>query len=238
MKTSNKILLGTFLAVLLILLSVHIALYAKYKKGEYKIAGDDMWPTNMITYSLEDVKYVSVDNLENVVIRQGDSSKLRYDKPIKGDENMLSVTRKDDTLFLSGKSTLNKKGRWYRPTSLSLAGLLPLKIVNSKIHVGIEPPKTNLAPVAVDIMLDGSFMDVNNRRKDAISFGTFKINAINKSTIHLYKLTTNFLDVSLSDSFLEETTLVADSIRLVTDAASKFELSGKNLVKAKIVAHE
>jgi len=116
--------------------------------------------------------------------------------------------------------------------------LLPLKIVNSKIHVGIEPPKTNLAPVAIDIMLDGSFMDVNNRRKDAISFGTFKINAINKSTIHLYKLTTNFLDVSLSDSFLEETTLVADSIRLVTDAASKFELSGKNLVKAKIVAHE
>ena len=238
MKTSNKILLGTFLAVLIILLSVHISLYAKYKKGEFKIVGDDMWPTNMITYSLDDIKYVSVDNLENLVIRHGDSSKLRYDKPIEGDDNSLSVTKKDDTLFLSGKSEKNKNGRWYRATSLSLAGLLPLKIANSKIHMGTEPLKNNAVAVPIDVMLDNSFMEINIRQKSPISFGAVTINAINKSRINIYNLTTGFLDVSLSDSFLEETTVVADSIRLVTDAASKFELSGKNLVKAKIFSHE
>ena len=237
MKTSNKILLGTFLAVLIILLGVHISLYAKYKKGGFKIVGDDMWPTNMITYSLDDVKYVSVDNLENLVISQGDSSKLRYDKPIEGDANSLSVTKKHDTLFLSGKSEKNKNGRWYRPTSLSLAGLLPLKIANSKIHVGTEPLKSNAVAVPIDVMLDNSFMEINRRQK-TMSFGTVKINAIKKSRVHLYNLTTNFLDVSLSDSFLEETILVADSIRLVTDVASKFELSGKNLLKAKIFPYE
>jgi len=238
MKTSNKILLGTFLAGLLILLSVHISLYAKYKKGEFKIAGDDMWPTNMITYSLDDVKYVSVDNLENLVIRQGDSSKLRYDKPLEGEENILSVIKKDDTLFLSGKSARDKNGRWYRPTNLSVAGLLPLKIANSKVHMGTELPKDNAVAVPIDMMLDNSFMEVNIRQKDASGFGTIKINAINKSRINLYNLTTNFLDVRLNNSFLEETTLVADSIRLMTDMDSKFELSGKNLVKAKIVAYE
>lgn len=238
MKTSNKILLGAFLAVLIILLSVHISLYAKYKKGEFKIAGDDMWPTNMITYSLDDVKYVSVDNLEHLVIRQGDSSKLRYDKPIEGDDNILSVTKKNDTLFLSGKSALNKKGRWYRPTSLSLAGLLPLKITNSKVHMGTELQKSGISPASIDMMLDNSFLEVNIRQKNALRFGTIKINAVNKSRIYFYNLTTNFLDVALSDSFLEETTVVADSIRLSTDAASKFELSGKNLVKAKIVPYE
>jgi len=238
MKTSNKILLGTFLAGLLILLSVHISLYAKYKKGEFKIAGDDMWPTNMITYSLDDVKYVSVDNLENLVIRQGDSSKLRYDKPLESEENILSVIKKDDTLFLSGKTANNKNSRWYRPTNLSLAGLLPLKIANSKVHMGTELPKDNAVAVPIDMMLDNSFMEVNIRQKNAMSFGTIKINAINKSRINLYNLTTNFLDVRLNNSFLEETTLVADSIRLMTDMDSKFELSGKNLVKAKIVAYE
>jgi len=238
MKTSNKILLGTFLAVLLILFSVHISLYAKYKEGEFKIAGDDMWPTNMITYSLDDVKYVSVDNLENLVIRQGDSSKLRYDKPIKGDENILSVTKKNDTLFLSGKSAKDKNGKWYKATSLSLAGLLPLKIANSKIHIGTESSKSGALLIPIDMMLDNSFMEVNIREETPMSFGTIKINAINKSRIDLYNLKTNFLDIRLNNSFLEETTLVADSIRLMTDMDSKFELSGKNLIKAKIVAYE
>lgn len=237
MKTSNKILLGTFLAGLIILLGVQVSLYAKYKKGEFKLVGDDMWPTNMITYSLEDVKYVSVENLDNLIIRQGDSSRLRYDKPIEGDDNKLSVIQKDDTLFLSGKGSANEDGRWYSPTSLSLAGLLPLKITNSKMLVSIEQ-KSSRPPFPADIVLDNSFMEVSIREKNAISFGTFKINAINKSRINLHHLTTNFLDVTLKDSFFEETSLTADSIKLTTDLDSKFELSGKNLVKAKIVAYE
>jgi hypothetical protein len=237
MKTSNKILLGTFFTLLLIILAVHIAIYAKYKKGDYTLVSDDMWPTNMITYSLENVKYVSLDNIENITVSTSDSSKLQYDKAEEGDENMLSVTRKDDTLFLSGKSTTRNEGRWYRRTHLSLARLLPLKVTNSQIHVGVSAKKS-LAPLSMDIMLDRSFMDVNNRHKNALSFGTFKINAINKSRIDLYNLTTNFLDVNLENSSLEENTLIADSIRVMTDLDSKLELTGKNLVKAKIISNE
>ena len=94
MKTSNKILLSAFLATLLIIVSVHIALYAKYKNGDYALITDDMWPTNMVTYSLSDIKYVSVDNVENVTINAADSSKLQYDKPGEDDENTLTVTKK------------------------------------------------------------------------------------------------------------------------------------------------
>jgi hypothetical protein len=237
MKTSNKILLGTFFTLLFIILAVHITLYAKYKKGDYTLVSDDMWPTNMITYSLENVKYVSLDNIENITVSTSDSNKLQYDKADEGDENILSVIRKDDTLFLSGKSATRNEGRWYRTTHLSLAGLLPLKVTNSQIHVGVSAKKS-LVPLSMDIMLDRSFMDVNNRHKNALSFGTFKINAINKSRIDLYNLTTNFLDVKLDDSFLEENTLTADSIRVITDLDSKLELTGKNLVKAKITSNE
>ncbi len=238
MKTSNKILLSAFLIGLFILVGVHIALYAKFKKGEYTMVSDDMWPTNMITYSLEGVKYVSIDNLENLVIRKSDSTKLRYDKPIEGDENMLSVTRKNDTLFLLGKSTGNDDGRWYRTTHLSLAGLLPLKISNTKIRMTTERSKSKVLPVPMDLVLDNSFMEVNIREENAMSFGSFKIDARNKSRIDFYNVTTDFLDVKLKDSFLEETRLTSDSIKLMTDMTSKFELSGKNLVKAKIVSHE
>src|SRR6188768_830541 len=102
MKTSNKILLGAFLTSMLILVSIHITLYAKYKKGEYKVIGDEMWLPNMLTYPLGDVKYVSFENIDNVTVLQGDSSKLQYEKADEDDDNILSVTRKQDTLFLRG----------------------------------------------------------------------------------------------------------------------------------------
>ncbi len=235
MKTSNKILLGTFLTALLIIISLHIALYAKYKKGDYTLVGDDMWPTNMVTYSLRDIKYVSVDNVENVSIHAADSSKLQYDKAVEGDENILSVTNRNDTLFLLGKSNGNSPGRWYRRTHLSLAGPLPIKIINSDLHV--QDPKTS-NPISMDITLDRSFMEVNNRQNTTTNFAGLKITASNDSRISLFNVRTHLLDITLKNSFLEETTLIADSISITTDQASKLQLSGKNLSKARIVTHE
>lgn len=235
MKTSNKILLSAFFATLLIIISVHVAIYAKYKSGDYTIVTDDMWPTNMITYSLTDIKYVSVDNVENITIHGGDSSKLQYDKAEDGEENVLDVRRKNDTLFLLGKSTRSAHGRWYKRTHLSLAGPLPIKIINSQLHV--QDPKTS-NPISMDITLDKSFMEVNNRQNTTTNFANLKITASNDSRISLFNVRTHLLDITLKNSFLEETTLIADSISITTDQASKLQLTGKNLNKAKIVTHE
>lgn len=237
MKTSNKILLSAFLATLLIIVSVHIALYAKYKNGDYALITDDMWPTNMVTYSLSDIKYVSVDNVENVTINAADSSKLQYDKPGEDDENTLTVTKKDDTLFVLGKSVNNNNnnGRWYRRTNLSLAGPLPVKIINSQLQV--QSAKTTI-PISMDITLDKSFMEVNNRQSSTSNFSTLKIDATNGSRISLFKVNAHLLDVRLRNSFLEENTLSADSINVMTDLASKIQLSGKNFLKAKILTYE
>lgn len=236
MKTSNKILLGTFLIALLILAGIHIALFAKYKKGEFTLVGDDMWPTNMLTYSLENVKYVSVENIESITIHKGDTSKLQYDKNTEYDDNLLSITRKQDTLFLSGKSARNPDGKWYRNTVLSLNGPLPVKLINSRLVV-VDGKGT--APAFLDVMLDRSSLVVaHNNQKNTASFETFKVNAINKSRIDLRDLNTGFLDVRLNDSSLEENLLTADSIRIMTDMASTLELSGKNLIKAKITSYE
>lgn len=232
MKTSNKILLGAFLTSLLIIISVHVALYAKYKKGEFTLVSDDMWPTNMVTYSLHNVKYISVDNIENLTIQASDSSNLKYDKPGDGDGNILSVTKKNDTLFLSGKGDRNSPGRWYRTTHLSLADLLPVMISNSNVH--LQNAKNNKL-ISIDLRLDKSSMDVNNRQNVITNFSSFKIEAINKSRINLFNVTTHVLDVKLKDSFLEESNLQADSISITTDLASKIQLSGTNFLKAKIV---
>lgn len=232
MKTSNKILLGAFFTSLLIIVSVHVALYAKYKKGDFTLVSDDMWPTNMVAYSLDDIKCISVDNIENLTIQASDSSNLKYDKPGDGDDNTLSVTKKNDTLFLSGKGARNSPGRWYRTTHLSLAYLLPLKISNSQVHIHQAKSK-RLIPM--DISLDKSSIDVNNRQNVTTSFSTIKIDAMNSSRINLFNANTQLLDVKLKNSFLEESNLQTDSINITTDLASKIQLSGTNFLKAKIV---
>jgi len=237
MKTSNKILLGTFLIALLILVSVHVALYAKYKRGDYTLVSDDMWPTNMITYSLSDIKYVSVNNVENVTIHAADSSKLRYDKPGDDEDNFLEVNRRNDTLFLFGKSKRNANGRWYRGTALFFAGPLPVRITNSNLHIYSRENVTSKS-FPLDVTLDQASMVVNNQQNNEVNIASVKIDASNGSRISLFKVKTNFLDVHLKNSSLEENTLNADSIMIVTDASSKIQLSGKNSIKAKILAYE
>jgi hypothetical protein len=235
MKTSNKILLVTFFTVLLIMVGVHVALYAKYKKGDFTAVNDEMWPMNMISQSLTGINYVLVDNVENLTIEAGDSSKFQYDKPGEGDENILSVTRKADTLFVVGKSTKNNIGRWYRRANLSISGLLPVHVKNSQLHLNRSK---NTQPLAMDISLDETSMEVNNDSQESLNFSILKVNAVNGSEINLFNTTINDLDVTLRNSSLEETKLNSDSIRITTDASSKIQLSGKNLQKAKIILHE
>lgn len=235
MKTSNKILLATFLTVLLIMISVHVALFAKYKKGDFIAVNDDMWPMNMISQSLTGINYVSLENVESLYIQAGDSSKLEYEKTERNEENSLQVIRKADTLFVTVKSNGNTNGKWYRRTQLSLSGLLPVHIKNA--HSYIRSSKTT-QPLALDVSLDEAFMEVNNNSDERLNFSTLKANAVNGSQINLFNTTINDLDVTLRNSSLEETKLDTDSIKITTDAASKIQLSGKNLQKAKITSHE
>lgn len=233
MKTSNKILLGAFLTALLLLISVHIAIYAKYKKGDYTEVTDAMWMPNMATISLQDVKFVTVDNIENVSLHLSDSSKLQYDKPGEKEENILTFTKVADTLFVAGKNNHNNGGRWYRQAHLYLADGLPLKAINTNLHL-IE--KSGSA-ATFSLSLDNSSININGSG-DAAPFGLARISAVNASRIFISEAAVSQLSVQLHNSTLEENLLKADSISIQTDAASQIKLRGENLMKAKISTHE
>ena len=234
MKTSNKILIGSFLTALLILTSVHVALYAKYKKGDYTLMTDDnLWPIDLSTHLLKDVKYVSLNNIGNISIRTADTSKLMYDTVEKGDEDGLTFTQKGDTLVVSGKS--NSGGNWYRRTELSLSEGMQVSMKQTGAHVR----KSKLAtPISISFSLDDSFIEFNEREEDAVSYGIVRINAINDSKIELRKIKINQLQINLKGSSLEEKNLTADSVRISADNTSSVKLGGENLTKAKFSAHE
>jgi hypothetical protein len=194
---------------------------------------DNMWPMDLSTHLLKDVKYVSLNNIGNISIRTADTSKLMYDKVEKGDEDGLTFTQNGDTLVVSGKK--NAGGNWYRRTELSLSEGMQVSMKQTGAHVR----KSNLAtPVSMSFSLDDSFIEFNERQEDAANFGTVRINAINDSRIDIRKLKINQLDITLRNSSFEENDLSTDSIRISADSTSSVKLGGENLMKAKLSAHE
>ncbi|RYY22565.1 MAG: hypothetical protein EOO04_15555, partial [Chitinophagaceae bacterium] len=77
MKTSNKILLSLFIAVLLITTGIHVALTQKYNSGQYAITKTG---PKRDSISIKPVKYVRLNGVENVILVPSDSYHLELEK--------------------------------------------------------------------------------------------------------------------------------------------------------------
>lgn len=234
MKTSNKILVSAFVVALLILISVHLTLYARYKKGEFRLVSNE-WQPNLATLSLDNVKYLSVDNIEHISVQLSDSSKLLYDKPNEKDEERLSFTKKDDTLFVTGRSEEGNI-RWYRKTDLYLSQNLSSKFTNSHIH--LRQKKTAAYDRVLSFDLDNSILDIDALGGSSSRSSALQISARNKSRISFGDVHVNRLQMQLNDSYVEEEKLFVDSILITTDSLSRIAFRAQNLTKAKLTDHE
>jgi len=222
MKTSNKILTGAFLVSLLLIISVLAVVNAKYRKGDYTLINDDIWTPNLATYSLDNVKYISMDNIENVSIEAADSSNMKYEKEKEGEENTLSISKKGDTLFMVGDNKTRNHGRWYKPVRLYFAGLIPVKAINCNLNIQGRNSLPHLS-----VVLDHSHLHINKDQP----FETVKIEGFNRSNINIYSADIKNLAVRLQKSFIREDRLHAGSIRMETDSLSEIQFKTVNLLK-------
>jgi hypothetical protein len=105
MKTSNKILLGVLLAFMLILTGIHLALFAKYKSGDF--ASANQIPDDMERYPLPAIKYVSITGLVNCyLLPNAEKPALEINKEGK---SRISYKVVGDTLVVTGDSSATKE---------------------------------------------------------------------------------------------------------------------------------
>jgi hypothetical protein len=96
MKTSNKILLGIFIATLLLTTTLNLIVYAKYKKGDYEpFVRKEEGLTNV---NLPAAKYVSITALCRVEL--SNSATPGYEVR-KGQEKGITYRMVGDTLVIS-----------------------------------------------------------------------------------------------------------------------------------------
>jgi hypothetical protein len=223
MKKSNKLLLGGFLTLLLIFAAIHIALYAKYKGGDYTIynAEDDLARLSMQQFP--NILFVSVRNVPGATVKFSDVAQVE-----KSEEDDIQYTRKGDTLQITGSSDQQE---FSRPLTIFLPYNSTLSLQNSSL--AFENGKKE-APNNPVIHLQKSEVFFPGEQ-NPLSLGHLRLFASDSSLV-LFRGNTQVahLDVRLSNSSIETTEGDFSKLTIVTDSLSRISLSAKQLLKANI----
>jgi hypothetical protein len=231
MKTSNKILLGIFLTIILLTTAVQLMVYAKYKRGEYvKFNREDF---NQLTrVEIPAVRFISIKGMGNCGIMYGDKPTLEIQK-----ERVSPLTYRvvNDTLFIIGDTThtiddQERGNRNYNHVKVYLPATVQINATNSDLRIGGAADSTSAPSYTVKLEKD-SHLFINNNA--AVYFNQLNINS-NQSKIDLNDHAfINGLNVQLINSNINDNEAVIRNLTMDADSKSTVTLSGKNIKALK-----
>ena len=223
MKKSNKLLLGGFLTLLLILAAIHIALYAKYKAGDYTIYNEEDDLTSLSMQQFPNILFVTLRNVPEGTVKFSDVAQLE-----KGKEDDFQYTRNGDTLQITG--TANQQ-EYRRPVTFYLPANATLSLFNSSFVFEAGKEVTQNNPV---VYLQNS-RAIFPGNQGPFSLGHLRIVASDNSGVYFRGNTqVARLDVRLLNSEIEATESDFGQLSIETDSLSRISLPAKQLLKATI----
>jgi len=242
MKTSNKILLGAFILILLVLSGVHFALVQQYKSGHYTTSRDGSGKDSI---SLKPVKFVSLNGLDNITLVPSTSYQLQIDK------NMPSSFKyyiSGDTLVVIGdtSSAIGGNNGSHRRISdeiiLHIPAVTLIRAENTSLGIAgtldsAEAGTTRLDLIKSKVSFENHFRDNDSPQY----FGDLLISAKEHSEIefganriHFNTFSCNLVKSSFRDNDLGD----IKKLTITTDDSSSVQISGTNLQKLKTAATE
>ena len=223
MKRSNKLLLGGFLAVVLLITFIHITLFAKYKAGNYTIynAEDELAPQSM--QMLPNVLFVTVRNVPDAAVKFDDAARVE-----KISDSEIQYIQRGDTLLITGSghhNDMRDRIAFHVPRNATLS------VFNSSLSFGSAKKGKENNPV---IYLNKSQV-IFSGANDPLQLGHIKVVASDSSAVLFHdNMQVNTLDVQLAHSSLKCGTGNIGQLSIVTDSVSRISLQSKHLVKANI----
>lgn len=223
MKKSNKILLGGLLTLLLIFAAIHIALYAKYQRGDYTTynAEDDLARLTMQPFP--NILFVSLRNVPGATVKFSEVAQVE-----KGEKDDIQYKRNGDTLQITGNTN---QQAFRRPVTIYLPYNSTLLLQNSSLSFAYGKKRIQNNPV---IYLQKSHVTFHTEESPQ-SFGHLRFFASDSSLV-LFRGNTqvDHLDIQLSHSSLEAGESDFKQVSIVTDSLSHISLPSKHLLKATI----
>lgn len=229
MKTSNKILLVIFLAIILLTTTVQLMVYAKYKRGDYKPFQQDKF-IKVSSVKLPVTRFVSVNNLGSCVLINSDTSRFETDEDKAG---AISFRVANDTLIINGDTTLTAEQLQHGERNFHLIKIyIPASVqVNATFcHLFIDGSVDSVHVPAYSINLSkSSELNIRQSRRHTCYFGQLLINSDLSAISFDHELVIADLNLTLGVSRLDYTDATFRKFTLHTDNYSTIALAGHNL---------
>lgn len=232
MKKSNKILLGGFLTLVLVLVSVYMTLSARYKAGHYTSYNGNMDEEAIRTQEFANTRHIDVRYFKNVSVRVGDRMKVEQ---FGYDAEDIILTQKGGTVQLSLKdSTSNDNMYGYMVVYVPENSLVSAHKATLRIE-GNQGKKIN----ALHIVANGSHVAFQ-QPKNMLQIDSLNVEATNNATIELQNAQIDKLAVQLNGSELHDQQAVINQLKLNADSVSRINLQAKHFINytTKTAAHE
>ncbi len=241
MRTSNKILLSVFLAILAILTGLYGAVYAKYRNNDF-ITSARLHQENYDTYKIEGVQSVSLTGLDHVTIIPSDTARIEIEK-MEGAKALHTFSNgtlvvKGDTMITYKDGTTNRE-RSYRDIIIYLP--LVQNIKADFCNLSIKGGKDSTAAPAIQLELDATELQLgNSNREEANSTENFKTIVIAKANGGLVELSSkafvNKMDLNLKMGRFEDGGATFNSLSVAADTNSTISITGKNIPKTTFIS--
>lgn len=240
MKTSNKILLGTFLLVLVIITAIHAAIYAKYKRNDF-ITMQVLHDERYASYTLSNVQALSLISLGNVKIVPSDTAKLEIEKD-GGKELRHDIV--NGVLTIKGDSVVDHWSNSFDRVRNSREVIIYLPRIQ---HIQAEFSELDIQGVkdslkALSFSLDIANTDVHfsgnyeENKHSVNSFDQITVTKASHSTVNFSDNTfVKALNLALDSTEFEDGGADFNSISINSDSKSSVKLSGKNIKKTKFI---
>ena len=231
MKTSNKLLLGILLTMLILIASVQLTVYAKFKRGEYaKFNREQFHP--MSTLELPAVHFISAKGLGGCAVIPADKLKVEIPK----DSGPLKYQVVNDTLVIIGDSTqtddqLERGSRNNNLVNVYLPASVPLKGSYTSFKVSGTTDSVTAPSYTIGLYKNSyMFFDYKGPKSSSGYFNQVNVNS-EQSTIDLNKhIILNDLKLQLSNnSRMNDNGGTARKMAIDADNSSFINLSGKNI---------
>ena len=225
MKLSNKILLGAFLFIVLLLTGVHAALRIKYNSGDIVELNTYMTPGEQQRY-FNNINHVMVIGMNQCSVFLSDSVYVSAtDKMF----NVIECRVQGDTLYIDSKWH-DKVKRHAQHGFYEAALYLPRGVTLSSLHsyINFWPGATVASDILQQVRLDHSGFSIHlsgNSRQA----GKMALEAV-QSSIHLAPgMYFDSMSVTLQDNsrFMDKRAAI-QRLHLQMDSTSQVQLSGKN----------
>lgn len=241
MRTSNKILLSVFLAILVILTGIYSMVYAKYRNNDF-ITSARLHQENYDIYKIEGVQSVSITGLERVTIIPSDTARLEIEKIGRWKVQHTFVngvlTIKGDTTITYKDGSTNRE-RSYQDIIIYLPYTQQIK--SEFCNLSVKGAKDSSKAPDILLELEATELQLGySHRDDAISPDSFKAITISKASGGLVEISNNSviskMDLNLQSGRFEDGGATFDSLSVAADTNSTISITGKNIPKTTFVS--